>query len=164
MKANKSPVVASFKDAGYQSARSSETMATIARWILERNPSFLDSPSDEEKAELREGWALRWQELNPTTKYNADWIPADNGSIEVSLAYCLSYSQQAFGQMKNDNPVQHGIIKQIRDAFNKYCSNRMGDLKTAVRKVVNEGKTTTRQQAKLFDEFLKDSFDTIKAR
>lgn len=162
-KAN-TPLVASFKDAGYQSARSSETMATIARWILEKNPSFLDSPSDEEKAELREGWALRWQELNPTTKYNADWIPADNGSIEVSLAYCLSYSQQAFGQMKNDNPVQHGVIKQIRDAFNKYCSNRMGDLKTAVRRVVNEGKTTTRQQAKLFDEFLKDSFDTIKAR
>lgn len=162
-KAN-TPMVASFKDAGYQSARSSETMATIARWILERNPSFLDSPSDEEKAELREGWALRWQELNPATKYNADWIPADNGGIEVSLAYCLSYSQQAFGQMKNDNPVQHGIIKQIRDAFNKYCSNRMGDLKTAVRRVVNEGKTTTRQQAKLFDEFLKDSFDTIKAR
>lgn len=162
-KAN-TPMVASFKDAGYQSARSSETMATIARWILERNPSFLDSPSDEEKAELREGWALRWQELNPATKYNADWIPADNGGIEVSLAYCLSYSQQAFGQMKNDNPVQHSIIKQIRDAFNKYCSNRMGDLKTAVRRVVNEGKTTTRQQAKLFDEFLKDSFDTIKAR
>ena len=162
-KAN-TPLVASFKDAGYQSARSSETMATIARWILERNPSFLDSPSDEEKAELREGWALRWQELNPATKYNADWIPADNGGIEVSLAYCLSYSQQAFGQMKNDNPVQHGIIKQIRDAFNKYCSNRMGDLKTAVRRVVNEGKTTTRQQAKQYDEFLKDLFDTAKSR
>ena len=162
-KAN-TPLVASFKDAGYQSARSSETMATIARWILERNPSFLDSPSDEEKAELREGWALRWQELNPATKYNADWIPADNGSIEVSLAYCLSYSQQAFGQMKNDNPVQHGIIGAIRTAFNKYCSNRMADLKTAVRRVQNEGKTTTRQQAKLYGEFLKDCFDTIKAR
>ena len=99
MKANKSPVVASFKDAGYQAARSSETMASIAKWILERNPSFIDSPSDEQKAELREGWALRWQELNPATKYTADWIPADNGNIEVSLAYCLSYSQQAFGQM-----------------------------------------------------------------
>ena len=162
-KAN-TPMVASFKDAGYQSARSSETMATIARWILERNPSFLDSPSDEEKAELREGWALRWQELNPATKYNADWIPAENGNIEVSLAYCLSYSQQAFGQMKNDNPVQHGVIKQIRDAFSKYTSNRMADLKTAVRRVANEGQSKTRTQAKPFEEFLKDMFDTAKAR
>ena len=162
-KAN-TPMVASFKDAGYQSARSSETMATIARWILERNPSFLDSPSDEEKAELREGWALRWQELNPATKYSADWVPMDNGGIEVSLAYCLSYSQQAFGQLKNDNPVQHGVIKQIRDAFSKYCSNRMADLRTAVRRVSNEGKTSTRTQAKAFDEFLRDMFDTAKAR
>lgn len=162
-KAN-TPMVASFKDAGYQSARSSETMATIAKWVLEHNPSFLDSPSDEEKAQLREGWALRWQELNPATRFNAEWVPSDNGGIEVSLAYCLSYSQQAFGQMKNENPVQHGIIKQVRDAFNKYCSNRMGDLRTAVRRVANEGKTSTRQQAKQFDEFLKDLFDTAKSR
>lgn len=162
-KAN-TPMVASFKDAGYQSARSGETMATIAKWILEQNLSFLDSPSDEEKAQLREGWALRWQELNPATKYTADWIPSEDGGIEVSLAYCLSYSQQAFGQMKNDNPVQHGIIGAIRTAFNKYCSNRMADLKREVRKVVNEGKTSTRTQAKQFDEFVKDSFDTMKAR
>ena len=162
-KAN-TPMVASFKDAGYQSARSSETMATIAKWILEHNPAFLDSPSDEEKAQLREGWAVRWQELNPAKKYSANWVPADNGGIEVSLAYCLSYSQQAFGQMKNDNPVQHGVIKAVRDAFNKYCSNRMGDLRTAVRRVANEGKTSTRQQAKQFEEFLKDMFDTLKAR
>lgn len=164
MKANKTPTVASFKDAGYQSARSGETMASIAKWVLEQNPVFLDSPSDEEKAELREGWALRWQELNPVKKYSADWVPSEKGAIEVTLAYCLSYSQQAFGQMKNDNPVQHGVIKQIRDAFSKYCSNRMGDLKREVRRVLNEGKTSTRQQAKQYDEFLKDLFDTAKSR
>lgn len=162
-KAN-TPMVASFKDAGYQAARSSETMATIAKWILEHNPSFIDSPSDEEKAQLREGWALRWQELNPATKYTADWVPNDKGNIEVTLAYCLSYSQQAFGQLKNDNPVQHGIIKQIRDAFNKYCSNRMSDLRTAVRRVANEGQEKTRTQAKLYMTFLSDMFDGAKAR
>ena len=156
--------VTSFKDAGYQAARSSETMASIAKWVLDKNPAFLDSPSDEEKSQLREGWALRWQELNPATKYTADYVPAKDGNIEVSLAYCLSYSQQAFGQMKNENPVQHGIIKQVRDAFSKYCSNRMSDLRTAVRRALNEGKTATRQQAKLFDEYLRDVFDTLKAR
>ena len=157
--------ISSFKNAGYQAARSTETMDTIARWILEQNPAFLDSPSDEEKAQLREGWALRWQELNPAKQYTADWVPVESGgSVEVSLAYCLSYSQQAFGQLKNENPVQHGVIKQVRDAFSKYCSNRLADLRTAVRRVSNEGKTSTRTQAKQFEEFLKDSFDTIKAR
>ena len=162
-KAN-APMVASFKDAGYQSARSSETMASIARWILEHNPAFLDSPADEEKAQLREGWALRWQELNPATRYNAEWIPTESGGTEMTLAYCMSYSQQAFGQMKNDNPVQHGIIKQVRDAFNKYCSNRMADLRTAVRRTMNEGQTKTKTATKQFDEFLKDMFDGAKAR
>ncbi len=163
-KATKPTVVSSFKDAGYQSARSSETMANIAKWILEHNPAFLDSPSDEEKAQLREGWALRWQELNPATRYNAEWVPTKDGGNEATLAYCLSYSQQAFGQLKNEYPVQHGVIKQIRDSFNKYCSNRMGDLRTAIRRVANEDKTNTRPQAKQFDEFLKDMFDTVKAR
>ena len=156
--------VTSFKDAGYQAARSTETMASIAKWIITQNPAFLDSPSDEEKAQLKEGWAVRWQEINPAKRYSTDYVPAKDGGIEVTLAYCLSYSQQAFGQMKNENPVQHGIIKQVRDAFSKYCSNRMSDLRTAVRRELNEGKTATRQQAKLFDEYLKDIFDNIKAR
>lgn len=156
--------VTSFKDAGYQSARSGETMASIAKWILEQNPQFLDSPKDEEKSQLKDGWALRWQELNPAIQYTAEWIPAKDGGNIVTLAYCLSFSQQAFGQLKSDNPVQHGIIKGVRDAFSKYCSNRFGDLRTAVRRVANEGQTKTRIQAKTFEEYVKDAFDTMKAR
>lgn len=156
--------VSSFKDAGYQAARSSETMAAIAKWILEHNPAFLDSPTDEQKSELKAGWAVRWQELNPATKYTVDWIPSDIGNIEVTLAYCLSYSQQAFGQLKNENPVQHGIIKSVRDAFNKYASNRMADLKTAVRRVESEGQTKPKTATKDYAAFLKEMFDTAKAR
>jgi len=158
------PAVASFKDAGYQSARSGETMASIAKWVLDANPSFLDSPSDEEKAGLKDGWALRWQELNPAKKYTADYVQSDNGSLEITLAYCMSYSQQAFGQIKNDDPIKHGIIKKIRDDFNKYCSNRMSDLKIAIRRVTNEGKTSTRQQAKLWTNWMDDMFTDAKAR
>jgi len=158
------PAVASFKDAGYQSARSGETMASIAKWILDANPSFLDSPSDEEKAGLKDGWALRWQELNPAKKYTTDYVQSDNGSLEITLAYCMSYSQQAFGQIKNDDPIKHGIIKKIRDDFNKYCSNRMSDLKIAIRRVTNENKTATRQQAKLWTTWMDDVFKDAKAR
>lgn len=156
--------VTSFKDAGYQAARSTETMASIAKWIITQNPAFLDSPSDEEKAGLKDGWALRWQELNPAKRYTTDYVPAKDGGIEVTLAYCLSYSQQAFGQMKNDDPVKHGIIKQVRDAFSKYCSNRMSDLKTAIRRELNEGKTATRQQAKQWMTWMDDVFKDAKAR
>lgn len=156
--------VLSFKDAGYQSAVNSERTASVARFVFDRCPSFLDDIPKEVKAELEEGFALRWQEINPAVKYTVDWVPSESGNIEVTLAFCLSYSQQAFGQMKNEDPVKHSIIKAVRDAFSKYKSNRMADLRTAVRRIANEGKTTTRQQAKQFVAWLDDTFDTMKAR
>lgn len=156
--------VSSMKDAGYQSAISSERSATIARFVLDNCPGFLDEIPKEVKGQLEEGFALRWQEINPAIKYTPDWIPSENGGTEVTLAFCLSYSQQAFGQLKNEEPLKHSIIKQVRDAFNKYKSNRFADLKTAVRRIVNEGKPSTRSQAKQFADWLDDTFDTMKAR
>ena len=157
-------IVTSFKDAGYQSAKHGEGMASVARFVLDGCPSFIDAVPDEIKVQLREGHALRWQELNPAKTFNHDWIPVEGGGNLVSLAYCLSFSQQAFGQLKTDHPVQHGVIKDVRDKFNKYSSNVMGDLKRAVRKLVNDGKPKERVQAKQFDTYLKDMFDDCKAR
>ena len=156
--------VSSFKDAGYQSAVSGERMGNIARFVLDRCPGFLDEVPKEVKAELDEGFALRWQELNPAKKYTADYVPSETGNIEITLAFCMSYSQQAFGQMKNEDPVKHSLIKGVRDSFSKYRSNRMADLRTAVRRVASEGKTATRTQAKGFSTWLDDTFDTMKAR
>ncbi len=156
--------IKSFKDAGYQAALSSERVASIAQFVIEQCPGFLDEVPKEIKAQLDEGFALRWQEINKAVKYTADWVPSEKGSIEVSLAYCLSYSQQAFGQLKNEEPVKHGIIKAVRDAFSKYRSNRLADLKTAVRRVLNEGKNHTRPQAKPFLDYMSDVFDAMKAR
>jgi hypothetical protein len=100
----KQSTVASLKDAGYQAAKHGEGMAQVARYVLEECPTFLDGVPDEVKAQLREGQALRWQELNQAIRYTPDWIPSKDGGIEVTLAYCLSYSQQAFGQLKTKTP------------------------------------------------------------
>ena len=156
--------IASLKDAGYQAAKHGEGMAQVARYVLEECPSFLDGIPDEVKAQLREGQALRWQELNPAIRYTPDWIPSKDGGTEVSLAYCMSYSQQAFGQLKNENPVQHGIIKGVRDKFNKYSSNVMGDLYRAVRRLTAEGQEKTKAATKNYTEFLSDMFDSCKSR
>jgi hypothetical protein len=160
----KQNVVSSFKDAGYQAAKHGEGMASVAKFVLEECPTFLDTIPDEVKAQLRDGHALRWQELNPAIRYTADWVPAKDGGTEVSLAYCMSYSQQAFGQLKNDNPVQHSIIKDVRDKFNKYSSNVMGDLKRAVRRLVSDNTEKTKAATKNYTEFLSDMFTTCKAR
>ena len=52
----------------------------------------------------------------------------------------------------------------MRDNFNKYCSNRLADLKVAVRRVENEGKPKVKAPTKQFDEFIKELFITVKAR
>jgi len=157
-------VINSFKDAGYQGAKSGETMSKVAQFVISKCPDFLNSYSDEVGKELKDGWALRWQELHPATVYSDEWVPNPKGLHSVSLAFCLSYSQQAFGQIKTDNPVKHGVIKGIRDDFSKYVSNRMSDLKRAVRKELDKGKVRERIQAKVWTDFEKDTFDTMKAR
>ena len=153
-----------FKDAGYQGAKSGETMEKVAQFVISKCPDFLNSYSDEVGAELKSGWALRWQELHPATVYSDEWIPNPKGLHNVTLAFCMSYSQQAFGQIKTDNPVKHGVIKGIRDDFSKYVSNRMSDLKRAVRKELDKGKVRERIQAKVWTDFEKDTFDGMKAR
>ena len=133
---NVMPEITSFKTAGYQTALNNERGATVARFVITNCPTFLDAKGipDEIRDELKDGFALRFQELKPAVMYTADWIPAKdgkNGMHNVTLAYCLSYTQQAFGAI--DDPVKKGIIKNIRDDFSTYVSNRISDIKKAIR-------------------------------
>ena len=156
--------VTSMKEAGYQSAVGAERIASVARYVYSQCPNFTNEVSDEIKTQLRAGWALRWQELNPAVAYTEDWVPNEKGSHIMTVDVCFSYSQQAFGQLKESDPVKHGVIKGVRDTFNKYASNRMADLKSAVRKVENEGKPKVKAPTKSFNSFLEDTFKTLKAR
>ena len=160
-----SVTVTSMKEAGYQSAISGERIDSVARYVYSQCPNFTNEVSDEIKTQLRAGWALRWQELNPAVSYNDSWVPVESGgAYTMTVDVCFSYSQQAFGQLKEADPVKHGVIKGIRDAFNKYASNRMADLKSAVRKVENEGKPKVKAPTKGFIQYIDETFKSVKAR
>jgi hypothetical protein len=88
----------------------------------------------------------------------------EKGSHVMSVDVCFSYSQQAFGQLKEADPVKHGIIKAVRDKFNKYAFNRMSDLRTAVRRIENEGKPKVKAPTKAFTKYLSETFKAIEAR
>ena len=157
--------VTSMKEAGYQSAISDERKDSVARYVYSQCPNFTNEVSDEVKTQLKAGWALRWQELNPAVSYNDSWVPVESGGAYImTVDVCFSYSQQAFGQLKEADPVKHGVIKGIRDTFNKYASNRMADLKSAVRKVENEGKPKVKAPTKGFMQYIDDTFKAVKAR
>lgn len=156
----------SFKDAAYKSAALGESIATIAAWVYTKCPNFTSEVPKEVKTELTDGWALRWQELNPAVQYNSlkGWIPDEKGDIQATLAWALSYSQQAFGQLKKDDPVRHGIMGEIRNKFNKYASNKLADMKRAVRNLENANKPRERIQAKLFMTYVDETFADMKKR
>lgn len=157
--------VKSLKDAGYQGAVSSERMEVIARYVLDQFPSFAEEQPTEAIDGLKAGWMLRWQELNPAQGYNSEWIPVEkDASSVVTIDYAFAFSQQEFGRLKKDHPVQHGVVKGVRDKFNAYASNRKADLIRAVKALINKDKPRERVQAKDFSEYLADTFDTIKAR
>ena len=125
--------ISSFKNAAYQSALNGERLETIARYCIDNCATFLDKGgiSDEIKSELREGFALRWQEKHEPVLYSDDWTPNPKGLNLATLNYALSYSQQSFGAI--DQPLKKAVLKDIRDDFNNYVSNRIGDIKRAIR-------------------------------
>ena len=155
-------VINTFKDAGYQSALSGERMTNVAAFVISKCPDFLNSYSDEVGAELKSGWALRWQELNPAKRYNSEWTPDAKGGNEVTLAYVLSFSQQQYGQLRQSEPVKHGVIGGVRTPFNKYASYKMKALLKAIRDLNPE--TRDRGTTDDFATYVTKVMDTIKTR
>jgi hypothetical protein len=168
----------SVKDAAYKFAKTSETSATIARYVMDNDASFPDEVSKELKADLNAGFMLRASELWGDEFYKigdgGTYIPLGNsivlknetpqGSIRVSLSYCFAMSQQEFGQLKNKDPQLHSIVKPMRDKFSKYSHNNIAALKLAARALLNDGKSKARTGNKNFVDALIEMFITFDKR
>jgi hypothetical protein len=161
--------ITSLKDASYQGCISSERGVSIGRFIHSKCATFLEAIPDEIKAEIEEGQMLRFNELNPVQYYTKDWIPCaegTEGAQRVDIHTVMSYSSQAFGNFRNDDPVKHGIHKEWRDDWSDYKSNRMKDLKRYVKQYLDSlaGKKRERAPTKDFAVWLSDTVSTIKER
>ena len=167
-----SPVVKNVRDGGYAQARLHGLNKSLTISLMGFIPglgSNDDALTDDIKAELKVGYALRWHEENPTRYFVAadgNWVEceseekmlshkkAEKWTLDVHSAF--AYTQQAFGALKTEQPTKHSLIGEVRTKFNKYCSNRFADLKNAAKKIYNEqnGIVHTRQQAVTFQEYL----------
>ena len=147
----------SIKDSAYNQALASDKMRGVARYVMTQCPSFPDQVPDEIKAQLNDGYRLRFNESNPPKTYavvNDHYILIDGSNpdlekekekVIIGVDYaCVSFTQQQYGKLKGENPYLHAIIKEWRDKVNVYCSNRLGDLKRQARAIQNEGKTRER--------------------
>lgn len=174
--------IKSIKDAAYRFARTSETSSDIARYIVDRDPSFPNELSAELKADLNAGFMLRANELWGQDVYkvgdqgtlikiansrDADYqekIKGLKGLRQYNVNVAYSMSAQEFGQLKNKDPQEHSVLKAWRDRFSKYSSNNIAALKLAARALLNDGKTRERSATKNFVDALGDAFDTFEKR
>lgn len=166
---SKKAEIVSLKDASYQGCISAERGVSIGRFIHEKCPTFLDSIPDEIKAEIEDGQILRFNELHPAQHYTQDWIPCEEGTKgaqRVDINVVMSYSSQAFGTFRNEEPIKHGIHKGWRDDWSDYKSNRMKDLKRYVKQYLDSltGKKRERAPTKDFAVWLAEQVSTIKDR
>lgn len=151
-----STVITSIKDGAYKQAVASDRMRTVAKYVLEHVKGFPETVPDEVKAQLYDGYRLRFNEVNPPKPYavvNDHFVLIDGSNpdlekerekVNIGVDYAFSFTQQQFGKLKNENPYKHAIVKDIRDKVNTYCSNRLADLKRQARTIQNEGVTRER--------------------
>ena len=150
--------ISSLKDLGYQQAKTGDSLETQAQFALDNITGFPEDVPSEAKEALYDGYRMRYSERKPATMYaviNDHYVLATEEhlknkkveKVEMGVAYAFSYSSQEFGKLKNTNPALHGIIKTIRDDVADYCSNRLGDLSRACKRILakRNGTTTTRK-------------------
>lgn len=170
----------SLRDAGYQQAVTNDASTIQVRYVMGQCPDFPESISDESKAEIVSGYQLRFSENNPDIEYavidgnylpvsTLKDIPEKTERVKIGVGYAMSFTQQAFGSLKNDksptyNTALHAIVKEWRNRVSKYCSNRFKDLVNAAKRILNEGKDRTRAQADIFADYLVKTFETMQTR
>jgi hypothetical protein len=148
----------------------------VARYVLGLVPGFPKDIPSETRDELYDGYRMKFDTLKPVQTYaviNDHIVLATDEhrkaknveKIEIGVAYAFSYSSQEFGKLANTRPELHKLLKDVRDTCNTYCSNRLGDLKRAATKILNNGKDRQRGANKDFAEFVEAWFkDTAPDR
>jgi hypothetical protein len=158
--------ISSLKDLGYQQAKTGDSLETQAQFALENIKGFPDDVPSEARESLYDGYRMRYSERKPAVMYaviNDHYVIATPEQvqnkkiekIEIGVAYAFAYSSQEFGKLKNTNPALHGIIKSVRDDVADYCSNRLGDLRRAAKKLTAKKDGATRTTLDFAQSMLK---------
>ena len=175
--ANTTPEIKDLEDLGYQQAGNFDASQRMAQFAMAQIAGFPDEVPTEAKDKLYAGYRKRFSQNNPAKVYaviGGHYVLAtqehlDNPKVEksnIGVEFAFSFTSQEFGKLSGHNPALHEVVKEIRERTSTYCSNRLSDLKRAVRKLMNNGKDRKRTANKNFDEyvvgFLTDAFDRLK--
>jgi hypothetical protein len=167
------PQFTSLTDMANQFATEDDKASIFARHAAQYavdNGVSSDKLSDEHKAALSDGFRLRFNSNNPAKAYSKEgedvYVPMEKGTTVIGIDVAMSYTTHAFGQLKGTRPNFHGIIKDWRDRFSTYASQKLGRLIAAIKAIENEnaGITKTRNANKEFMVWTNETLDCIKTR
>ena len=174
--------VKNLKDAGYQFAGVGDLSRTIVGFVLEQHPAFAETVTDEVRAALYEGFAVRFHENRGEDVYlkgdmgglifagntakakggkaKVTKIPA--GAVCYGVHHVHAYSPQQLGMLKSKDHELHSILSAINNDFRKYASNTLKDMQRKAREMLKEasGEKQTRSMVFFLDS-VKSHFDTL---
>lgn len=168
----------SIKDMAYNHAVVDDSLKAHAQYAMDEFKNFPEEITPEERAECYEGYIARHNELHPKVQYariDGNWLPLESLSkdakpqevAEWNGAFALSgFSQQAFGNLKNEDNAKYLVLKPLRDAASKYASGKIKSLEKKAREILREksGEPKTREATKAFSEVVKAMHDELKNR
>ena len=168
----------SLKDGAYQQAKASDSIRSVAKYALGNIKGFPETLPDESKAQLYDGYRLRFNENNPAEQYavvDGNYLLIDGSNPDLANARekinigvdfaCVSFTQQQFGKLKNENPKLYAIVKVWRDKVNTYCSNRLADLKRQAKAILSEGQGPRQRGATAdFAKRIEDTFSDLATK
>lgn len=168
----------SLRDMGNQQATYSDHTGVFAQYAKEKGITS-DFISDENKAELFAGYAVRYNVLHPAQVYLREGednyiplgdakVPEGREAVSIGIDTVLAYSTNAFGQLRSTRPNYHGLIKAMREAFRVYASEKLGDLRKYIARFDGATKERTRAVNLEFKAYLFDAkkgvIDAMKTR
>jgi len=167
------PVFSSLKDFAAKQAGHVLNGTAYAHWAADNIEGFPDDVSKESMEQIHEGYMLKYVEFVSPMKFLREgdaFIPlkADSAApegkevIEIGPVLAMSYTSQAYGALRKDQPNFHSLIKSVRSAFQKYTSNAWNSLVATHRRMTAAPRE--RSVNKEFITYLDETFSGMTTR
>ena len=171
----------SLKTLAYEYQGAYSNMLATAKKIMDKVPNILQKPSENDVAEIKLGFALRFVEWY-SKDYDKYHMVIDNKMQEVSEAefndaknknkvkvhmtakLALSYSQQKFTALAKSDPYIYALAKPLRKKAKDHISKGWTNLLASCRQVLGDTSGKRNRGVKTIIQVFDDNIKTLKAR
>ena len=119
---------------------------------------FPDLISEDTKNKILEAYKTKYKRKVSKPKI----VYTEDGDLTINVDLVFSYTQQAFGGLKNTKPLLHAQLKILRDNTSDYCSGRYRDL---LKEAKNGGNNQKKSVPNInFNTYLNETLEEVVKR